>query len=567
MSELIFTVKECYTEHDMVSSVPEWVDESILDLWNKKSDEQLPGIAEKSAFMLALSFLLDGLTEKTAFTDIKQAVTDIFGKDNIIYAKTEISQQQMQVYIAIFPLHGRVLDSAHWMQNGHLKQEFKKPLLSYIVNKHDGLINKEFAEAVKRESIQFIPDFESVSPWTETDVQETFYNTTESDKSLPIDQPYDRMQQIFLSIYKEFVTTEINAYRMAQAGRKSKKEIHEIIEPKLERNYSGLTENDKNFIYFKMDSAIFSNYILDNLIADPLISDIRVESYDRIRVKVRGKRFTSNFRFLDYEDLDRFVQGLGARYRIDLSSKAAVPYTDRVSSDAYILRYNITTPEINSNLQPQIHIRKTAKSKKSMRTLMDEGMLDETIAAFLIDRAKNSKGIIFTGKGGSGKTTLMNTLIEYIPYGKSVLAIQESEELFADNHPDVTLQHITAQYDLAALARNGLLTDEDYFIIGEIKGAEAWSFLNAADTGHICWSSVHSPSSKDAIRKLADLVMYESKYSSEEAEYMLKELQTIVFMKNYKVWEIAEIVGWDEQAGHLAYKEIFNRDKFLQQAA
>lgn len=141
--------------------------------------------------------------------------------------------------------------------------------------------------------------------------------------------------------------------------------------------------------------------------------------------------------------------------------------------------------------------------------------------------------------------------------------IQESEEIFSNKHPDFMFQHITSSkngrpaYGLKEEATNGLLTDLDHFIIREIKGGEAWYFLNAASTGHICSCTVHAPSAKDAIDKLADYVTYESKYSKEQAMYMLKELKTIVFMANFKVREIAEIVGWDDSKEQLIFKTIY----------
>ena len=103
----------------------------------------------------------------------------------------------------------------------------------------------------------------------------------------------------------------------------------------------------------------------------------------------------------------------------------------------------------------------------------------------------------------------MNTLLEEISYNNSCLVIQENEELFTTSHPDMMFQHVVTarhkgeqEYDLKDLARNGLLTDLDYFIIGEIKGGEALYFLNAADTGHKCWASCHGNSSTEAIKNL-----------------------------------------------------------------
>lgn len=137
-----------------------------------------------------------------------------------------------------------------------------------------------------------------------------------------------------------------------------------------------------------------------------------------------------------------------------------------------------------------------------------------------------------------------------IAYEK-VKVIQENEGLFSNKH----LNEI--QFDLKDLARNGLLTDLDYFVIGEIKGGEAFYFLNAAYTGHKCWASCHGSSSTEAINKLADYVTYESGYSQAEAKKMLQSLETIVFMKNFKVTEISEITGWNEEKKDLTYRAIY----------
>lgn len=98
-----------------------------------------------------------------------------------------------------------------------------------------------------------------------------------------------------------------------------------------------------------------------------------------------------------------------------------------------------------------------------------------------------------------------------------------------------------------------------YFVIGEVKGAEAKYFINAADTGHRCWCSVHAPSALDAIDKLADYVTYESKYSKTEASFMLKDLGTVIFMKDFQVCEIAELSGWDKEKETLKYTPVYLR--------
>ena len=113
------------------------------------------------------------------------------------------------------------------------------------------------------------------------------------------------------------------------------------------------------------------------------------------------------------------------------------------------------------------------------------------------------------------------------------------------------------QYSLRDLARNGLLMDLDYYIIGEIKGEEALYLLTASYTGHKCWISIHANSAEQAADKLADYIKYESDYSKREALQMLTGLETIIFMKGYRIEEIVEIEGWDDVAGNLRYKQIF----------
>ena len=157
------------------------------------------------------------------------------------------------------------------------------------------------------------------------------------------------------------------------------------------------------------------------------------------------------------------------------------------------------------------------------------------------------------GKGASGKTTLLNALIDEIPKDKSGLVIQENEELFSHKHPDLMFQHIVTNkgeskvnYSLKELTINALLVDLDYIIIGEIKGGEALYFLNAAFTGHLGLCTLHGNSATHALDKLADYVKYESDYSKQEIIKMLSCVKTVVFMKNFGVNQIAEIDGWDE---------------------
>ena len=113
------------------------------------------------------------------------------------------------------------------------------------------------------------------------------------------------------------------------------------------------------------------------------------------------------------------------------------------------------------------------------------------------------------------------------------------------------------QYTLKDLAINGLLTDLDYFVIGEIKGGEALYFLNASYTGHKVMASVHGNNSTEAVNKLVDYMKYESDYSRTDLLKMVKSIGTVVFMKDFKIQEISEIVGFNDSKQELEYNMVF----------
>ncbi len=370
------------------------------------------------------------------------------------------------------------------------------------------------------------------------------------------------VDKLFDELVDYFTHVEKKTINLVNRGLTDKSVLNQmIVEYLKERKVSKELEAQ---LMKRFSAYVFGYHILEPLLYDETVSDIKVIRHDLIRVKKKGKRLTSDIQFKDASDLSRFVEYVSIRNKVSLSDLNAIQtFTDKETNPRFIIRFNISTPYINSVSNSYLHIRKISKEKQGLDYLVDEGMLSKETAAYLIEKAKTAKGILFTGKGASGKTTLMNELLEHIPHDRSGLVIQENEELFSDIHPDMMFQHIILnrgegkiQYSLQDLARNGLLLDLDYFIIGEIKGGEALYFLNAAYTGHQCWASVHGVNSTEAIDKLADYVKYESDYSKEDVIRMLKTMEVVVFLEDFKVKEISEIRGFDEENHRLIYQRI-----------
>ncbi len=330
----------------------------------------------------------------------------------------------------------------------------------------------------------------------------------------------------------------------------------------------------------ELEKYLWGYYVLDELINDLDVSDIRVLDWNYIRYKKMGKRYQCATHFLDREDYIQFVNLLAVRNRKSLSDVNAITYFTDTTNKKFILRFNICTQIISSNKVPILTIRKIPKEKYSLQELINRGMLDYNLANYLVGKAQHANGILFTGKGASGKTTLLNTLLEYIDENESAVVIQESDELFISSKLDVDGNEIPArdiaflhtvscgsegktEYKMPELTRNGLRMDLDYYIIGEIKGDEAEGFSMASYTGHKCWATVHGMNSYEGINKLADYIKQSTGYGFEDCLKKLIGMEVVVFMKEFRVCEITEISGYDNKQGDLVKKVIFSDGKWL----
>ena len=133
---------------------------------------------------------------------------------------------------------------------------------------------------------------------------------------------------------------------------------------------------------------VFGYHILEPLINDETISDIKVLCHDNIRIKVNGKRKTSDITFKNDEDYRRFVEYVAIKNKVNISDINAIStFTDKDSNPKFILRLEISSPYVNSVPNYYLVIRKISKKKRGIEQLINAGMLDEKTAKYLIDQA------------------------------------------------------------------------------------------------------------------------------------------------------------------------------------
>ena len=420
----------------------------------------------------------------------------------------------------------------------------------------------DLAEPYLNKIDEYIPE----SDIAELENPVPLYEMHEEDYGVKTTASAKKIQTCFEKTINYFMENENLAMRRTLVGEKEEKDFLGDVRMYVDK-YLNLPEEDKDMFMAKCQRAFFSYYILTPAIQDKDITDIRVLAADNINVKIKGKHYkVDGLEFINTADFNRFIEALVIRNRVSTEYPIIV-FTDKDFDEDYILRFNLCLPAINSAEGAYLHIRKVPKEKITVKDLIDAGMFGKKEAAYILDKVINAKGIIFSGPSASGKTTAMNAFLDYIPKEKSVLCIQESEELFSKVHPNVYFQRMVKDrrgrtvIGLSELGQNGLLCDSQYFIIGECKGAEVRDLLRASNTGHKCWCSVHAENTRETIPRLADYVKYGSDYTFTEAVRMLKDLEVIIYIENFKIMEITEIAGYDEEKKCIIYRSVYVREE------
>lgn len=365
------------------------------------------------------------------------------------------------------------------------------------------------------------------------------------------------------NLVNDYITQKQASLLQMKKGILGKKEFLQEAAQHIKTRYS-MDEGQREQLIKAFEQYIFGYSRLSPLIDDPEISDIRVISYDCIRIKREGRRMDSGIAFPDEKEYRQFIDYIATKNQVNTSNLNAIQrFTDIESHPDFILRFTLSMPLVNTYNQPYLCIRKVPKSFPRMGELVKKGMCSMATAELLVQRFRQGSTLI-CGGNSSGKTTLLNALKETLPDDMAILVAQQADELTTRFHPDMMFLHSLpgiaesqVNYDLKHISIAGLTMDVDFFIVGEVKGDEALYLLNAAYTGQLCAATIHAPSADRAPNKLVDYAMYGSRYSRDELMKMMDCFKTLVFMEHYRVKEIFECKGWNEEERELGYERIY----------
>lgn len=304
---------------------------------------------------------------------------------------------------------------------------------------------------------------------------------------------------------------------------------------------------------------------LELLMADATVSDILVNSYDKIYVERHGRLEHTDVTFTDERHLlriiDKIVSLVGRR--IDESS----PMVDARLPDGS--RVNAVIPPIALD-GPMMSIRRFAHIPLRMENLVhDVRSLTPEMAELLEGLSRAKVNMLISGGTGAGKTTLLNILSGYIPESERLVTIEDAAELQLQQPHVVRLEtrppNIEGKGEVTAraLVKNALRMRPDRIIIGEVRGAEAVDMLQAMNTGHEgSLTTIHANTPRDALARMENMIgMANLNLPHKSARQQIASAITVVVQAlrltdgKRKITSIQEVTGMEGDV--ITMQEIF----------
>ncbi len=351
-------------------------------------------------------------------------------------------------------------------------------------------------------------------------------------------------------IYREIVERTVD-------GREySDEELYELIEEKvLKKSHEVyIAQSEKESITKSVYNSMRGMDVLQELIDNPDITEIMVNGPDNIFVENSGKIEKYPERFMDVHKLEDVIQQIVSK--VNRVVNETNPIVDFRLTDGS--RVNVVLPPVSLE-GPVVTIRKFPEKPMTMKKLVQIGSLSEEAAQFLEKIVKAGYNIFISGGTGSGKTTFLNALSDYIPQDERIITIEDAAELQIRNIPNlVRLEVRNANIEgknavtIRDLLKSSLRMRPDRIVLGEVRDAAACELLNAMNTGHDgSFCTGHANSSKDMLSRLETLVLSGMDIPILAIRNQIAAAVDIIIHlgrlrdKTRKVLEIAEVIGMD----------------------
>ncbi len=318
-------------------------------------------------------------------------------------------------------------------------------------------------------------------------------------------------------------------------------------------------------------SSIRGLGILDGILKDDSITEVMVNGPDHIFIERNGKLEQLDKKFESDRKLEDIIQRIVGSVGREVNQ--AQPIQDARLEDGS--RVNVVLPPI-SLIGPVITIRKFSKTPMTMEQLLKYGSLNKKVAEVLRILVEAKYNIFICGGTGSGKTTFLNALSNFIPSSERIITIEDSAELQIVNIDNlVSLEARNkntageGEISIRNLIKASLRMRPERIIVGEVRGEEALDMLQAMNTGHDgSLSTGHANSSRDMMSRLETMVLQGASGLPLAAvrQQIASALDIVIHLSRLrdhsrKVMEISEVLGYVDGEIKLNPLFVFEEDE------
>lgn len=337
----------------------------------------------------------------------------------------------------------------------------------------------------------------------------------------------------------------------------SDEELENTIENLLTETLHGeyITIEERVDISEGIFNSIRGFGILDSIIKDDDITEVMINGPENIFVEKSGKLYKLEQTFESERQLEDIIQKIVGQAGREVNQ--ANPIVDTRLPDGS--RVNVVLPPISLG-GATVTIRKFSKTPMTIEQLLKYGSITPEVAHVLELLVRSKYNIFIAGGTGSGKTTFLNALSDYIPKDERVITIEDSAELQItgiDNLVSMETRNANTSGSGAVtirdLIKSSLRMRPERIIVGEVRGGEALDMLQAMNTGHDgSLSTGHANSTADMLSRLETMVLQGAEGLPLEAirQQIASAVDIIIHLsrlrdKSRKTMEICEVLGYE----------------------
>lgn len=352
---------------------------------------------------------------------------------------------------------------------------------------------------------------------------------------------------------------EVVAERLDLTRNVEDEEIHQVIADivaeESRQRYMSLAE--KREVMEGVFNSMRGLDVLQPLVDDPSITEIMINGPHHVFVEQSGRLYRKNVSFETNENLENVILNIVSK--VNRTVNEANPIVDARLLDGS--RVNVVLPPIALD-GPTVTIRKFPEDPMTVQKLIAYGSITPEVAELLERMVKAKYNIFISGGTGSGKTTFLNALSNFIPKDERVITIEDSAELQikgVDNLVRMETRNANmegkGEVTIRDLIRSSLRMRPERIVVGEVRGAEALDMLQAMNTGHDgSLSTGHSNSTKDMLSRLETMVVSGNSIPIEAIRQQIASAIDIIIQlsrlrdKSRRTIEITEVVGYENGA-------------------